>query len=345
MTSLRIPLALALLSVTACGGRVADESFAEPEDGAIDSGGGATFDSGGGTTFDSGGGTTFDSGGGTTLDSGTKFDTGGGTVDSGTKFDTGGGTVDSGTVVDVGPPVDAGGLTMAAACDKIAAATCTSSFQSCCVSSGFGWDALGCSDVSHLWCGTGADGVSAGKTTFDPSWAEACANGWAIATSLCQPHLFDWVKAQVPCSQMFNGKVAPGGVCSVSTDCKAGTGQTAWCDDASKRCRAISIASLGQPCSYFGATIRWCDKGLTCDTSASGVSTCVTATPVGGACFGPDDTACGIGFSCRGGKCATGSAPGATCTRDLECASWSCSGGRCTDLRQKIASKAFCGTL
>lgn len=347
-----VPL-FALVALSACGGRVGEDVFDEVD--------GATTDDSGVTVTDSGTIIVTDSGTIIVTDTGTSLITDTGLVpvdtgvpppplDTGVAIDTSvpppvdTGVVDTGPViVDVGPPVDAGGLTIAAACDKIAAATCSSAFQSCCTSSGYKWDALGCSDVSHLWCKNGANGVATGKTTYDPSWAEACANGWAIATSLCQPHLFDWVKAQMPCSQMFNGSVAPGGVCNYASDCKAGAGQTAWCDDGSKRCRAISISSLGQPCNYFGATIRWCDKGLTCDTSSSGVSSCIKATPVGGSCFGPDDTACGIGFSCKGGKCAEGSPPGVSCTRDLECASWSCSAGKCTDLRQQIASKAFCG--
>ena len=314
----------AFVMVAACGGKTNDAP-AEFDDASSTADGGGS-DSGGGTSD----GSTIEDGAVLVTDSG-------GTSTDGSAGDTGP------IEVDVGPPVDAGSLSMTAACDKIAAGTCGSGFQTCCESSGFKFDAFACSDASRWWCRQGANAVTAGTATYDPSWAEACAKGWSIGTTLCQPHLFDWVKSQAPCAQMFNGKVAPGGACSVAADCKAAPGQATWCDDSSKRCRAIAVVGLGQPCSYFGAAVRWCDKGLTCSTDASGVNACVKATPVGGACFGPDDTACGIGFSCNASKCAPALPPGSACTKDLQCESWSCASGKCTDIRQQIANKTFCG--
>lgn len=351
-------ISLPVLVLAACGGRVDLAEFDDP-DAALDGaggGGGGVLDAGGGGGGGGGGSTDASGGGGGGTDAGGGGGGGGGggTKDSG---GGGGGAKDTGVVtIDGGGPTDTGtglkdtgvittdaGSSIDAACDKIAAATCTSSFKSCCESRGFTWDSLGCSDVSHLWCDQGADGVAAGKTSFNPSFVDACAKGWASATSMCTPHLFDWVKAQAPCSAMFNGKVAPGGACMVSTDCFAGPGQTAFCEESSKRCRAVAVVGAGQACNYFGATIRWCDRGLTCSVSASGMSTCIKATPLGGACYGPDDTACGLGFVCSAGRCAAGAAAGATCARDMECASWSCELGKCGDLRVPLASKALCG--
>ncbi len=264
----------------------------------------------------------------------TGFDTGSDTsiVDSG-KVDTG--IVDTGTDTgpDAGPP-------LATVCNTIATATCTKAFQSCCTSKGFGWDDVACFDVARAWCDDGRDGVAAGKTTYDPAYADACAKAWTAATTACSLHLLDYLENQAACSQMFNGKTAPGGVCTRNTDCHANPGQTAWCDESSKRCRAYQVVGAGASCTYFGATIRYCDTGLYCDFS--GAPVCKKATPIGGTCFGVDDTSCGIGNTCRAGKCAKGLAPGASCTRDLECASWECSLGKCTDPNVTVANKFLC---
>lgn len=249
---------------------------------------------------------------------------------------------DTGTIgTDTSIPPDAS-TPIATACSKIAKSTCTPAFEMCCKSHGFAYDSLACDDVSRQWCDDAADGVVAGKTTYNPAWADACAAGWANNTSACQPHIFEWVKNQAPCSQLFNGTVAVGGVCTRSSDCRAGLGEFAYCDETARRCRTIAIVGPGQTCNYFGAAIRWCDRTLTCDTSTA---RCVAATPIGGTCFGADDTSCGIGNSCRAGKCALGAAPGASCTRDLECASWECSFGKCTDIRYTVASKILCSGI
>jgi hypothetical protein len=277
-------------------------------------------------------------------DSGTPIkDTGVVSSDTGTPIkDTGVVSSDTGIkdtgIKDTG--VDAG--TLYTTCAKIAVSTCNPSFEMCCKASGFTWDYIGCEDISRNWCDDAVDGVFAGRTSYNAAYADACAAGWKAMTSACTPHLFDWVKNQAACSQLFNGVVPPGGSCTRSTECRAGAGETAYCDETAKRCRAYSVSALGGSCNYFGATIKWCDKGLTCDTA---VGKCVTATPVGGSCFGADDTACGIGYSCKFGKCAVGSPAGASCVRDLECASWECSFGKCTNINVPLASKALCGGI
>jgi hypothetical protein len=319
-------LLLVLPLLVACGGKT-DDLPAEADDASSAGDGGGPGDGGGGTSDGSSG-----------ADGATPTD------DTAVTPGTDGGGSDGGSpVIDAGAPVDAGALTVSEACDKIAATTCGAGFKSCCESSGFKFDPFACGDGSRYWCRQQAGAVTAGTATFNPEWAEACAKGWSIGTTLCTPHLFDWIKAIAPCSQLFNGKAAPGAACSFDADCKAQVGQAVYCDGASKRCRAIAVVGEGQPCSYFGAAVRFCDKGLTCATDASGINTCIKSTPVGGACFGVDDTACGIGFACAANKCAPGLAPGAACTKDLECASWSCQSGKCTDIRQFIASKPFCG--
>lgn len=372
----RIPsvslLAVGALALVACGGRTAAFEDEDALPGTVDTGGTVATDTGGiidddgfvigdDTSFeDIGPGvdvidpddvfaedTTvppFDTG---VRDTGVK-DTGVITKDTGViAKDTGVIVTDTGIIVsdtgvissDTGT-FDAGSIYTT--CAKISAATCTSSFKACCESRGFVYDSLGCDDVSRNWCDDAVDGVVAGKTKYNEAFADACAAGWKTMTTTCTPHLFDWVKAESACSQLFNGTALPGSPCTRATECHANPGETAWCDESSKRCRAYSVVGAGASCNYFGASIRWCDLGLTCDVVGG---KCVKATPVGGSCFGPDDTACGIGYSCKAGKCAAGSPPGASCVRDLECASWSCDIGKCTDIRVTIPNKATCGSI
>jgi hypothetical protein len=227
-------------------------------------------------------------------------------------------------------------------CDKFATATCTPAFQMCCTSKGFTWDELGCTDVAKLFCDNSRDGVTAGKTVYDPTYADACAAAWKSAGSSCVLSLTDWIKNRVPCAQTFNGKTAPGGSCTRDSDCHADAGQVGICDNSSKKCRAYGVVGKGAACSYFGISPRLCDKNLYCDFTSGSIPTCKDATPLGGSCFGIDDQSCGLGNTCKAGKCAVGAPSGASCTRDLECASWSCSVGKCTDPNVTYASKAFC---
>jgi len=261
-------------------------------------------------------------------------------VDSGipTPRDSGVVIRDSYVGTDTATPPDSG-ATMAMTCAKIARATCTSAFETCCKSSGFAYDPLACDDVSRNWCDDAADGVTAGRSSYNPAWADACAAGWTTITTTCQPHIFDYVKNQTACSQLFNGFTPVGGACLRSSDCRAGLGEFTYCDESAKRCRTIAIVGSGQTCNYFGAAVRLCDRTLTCSPSTN---RCVAATPIGGTCFGADDTSCGIGNTCKLGKCAIGAPPGATCARDLECASWECQLGTCTDIRQPVANRWLC---
>ncbi|MGZ3421104.1 MAG: hypothetical protein ACXVEE_24735 [Polyangiales bacterium] len=280
----------------------------------------------------------------TAVDTGTLKDTGvigsdTGTIKDSTATDTS--VVDSATdtkpdtSTDSGPPITT-------VCDQFATATCTPAFQMCCTSKGLAWDDLGCSDVAKLYCDSSRDGVTAGKTVYDASYADACAAAWKSATTMCTLSLTDWIKNRVPCAQTFNGKTAPGGACTRDSDCHADAGEVAFCDNSSKRCRQYGVVPKGASCNYFGISPRICDTGLFCDYTTGAIPICKDATPLGGSCFGIDDQSCGLGNTCKSGKCAVGAPVGTTCTRDMECASWSCSVGKCTDPNVTLASKAFC---
>ena len=78
-----------------------------------------------------------------------------------------------------------------------------------------------------------------------------------------------------------------------------------------------------------------------CDYTLS-PHTCKPVTPLGAACSGTTDTSCGLGNTCRGATCAPGAKRGAACVYDLECASWSCSFGLCTDPNIEVATPFTC---
>jgi len=342
-------ISIAALSLAGCGGRGIYDFGEDPNAPGVDTGlsvdGAIEDDDGVITPSDSSIIPDPDDGGPWWEDSGTPtFDSWVTPVDSTPVFDSGTPIKDSGGVIvdsgikDTSVPPDGGG-TIAATCSKIAKATCTTAFKTCCEAHGFPYDPLACDDVSRNWCDDASDGVTAGRTTYNPAWADACAAGWSANTTACQPHIFDWVKNQAPCSQLFNGTLPVGSVCTRASDCRAGTGEFAYCDETARRCRTVAIVGAGQTCNYFGAATRYCDRGLTCDSSTN---RCISATPIGGVCFGADDTSCGIGNTCKAGKCAVGAPVGAACMRDLECGSWECSFGKCTDIRQLVANRWQC---
>lgn len=259
-----------------------------------------------------------------------------GTIKDSTTTDTA--TIDTSvpdSSTDSGPPITT-------VCDTFATATCTPAFQMCCSSKGLAWDSLGCSDVAKLFCDSSRDGVTAGKTVYNATYADACAAAWKAATSSCVLSLTDWIKNRVPCAQTFNGKTAAGGACARDSDCHADAGGVGICDNTSKVCRQYAVVPKGSACNYFGVSPKICDKGLYCDFTTGAVPTCKNATPLGGSCFGIDDQSCGLGNTCKAGHCAVGAPASASCTRDMECASWSCSVGKCTDPNVTLASKALC---
>jgi len=350
---------LACGALGACGGRVSPlDSFGEETGGTIDSAVGldgegtdtsvgidsgvVEFDTG--VVFD--GTSTFDTGvidDVIAIDSGTTFDTGvvvdsGTIVDTGTVVDTG--LVDTGVVVDTGP--DSGVIDKT--CASMQDAQCTDATKKCCTSGGVTYDDLGCRDRAGLWCKTGFDAVIGGKAIYDPTQLAACNSAWTTLESTCSIPILTWVKTYAPCSRLFRGSTPAGGACSYAFECAPPTsGGFADCDASSKRCRTVEvITTVGASCNYFGAAAKYCDYGMTCDYVSGGAPTCKKATPVGGSCFGTSDTSCGLGYVCKSGKCAVGAGNGASCIYDLECASWSCTLGKCTDPNFEMANKSFC---
>ncbi len=252
-------------------------------------------------------------------------------------FDVGLDTAPSDAPSDVPSDVPLGSV-----CDVIADASCGAEQRSCCTSRGVSFDELGCRDVAHSWCDQRVDAVSVGKATFDGAWLDACAAALRSLEGSCAPKLLTYLDQFVPCSQLFNGTKLPGTACTYHSDCHAQPDMTAFCDASTSRCRAYQIVGASERCNYFGSTIRYCrGSSLYCDyTVASPV--CHAATALGGTCSGGLDASCGFGNTCKSGHCAVGAPSGTACAGDLECASWSCQTGKCSDPYVEFGTATYC---
>jgi hypothetical protein len=251
-------------------------------------------------------------------------------------YDTGVDAFDTGLDA---PPDSDGGLSNAI-CGGFESSACNGGTQACCSKAGLSYSTLGCDDAIKSWCGNQVNAVNGGAATYDGSQLAACQTRWQQFSNICAVSAITYLKYYVPCSQLFNGKTAPGGTCTLDSDCYAPPNTVAGCDTASGVCRAYAVVGWGQRCSFTGANLNYCDTGLYCDTTTY---VCRTAKPSGAPCANAYDLSCGMGNVCKSGRCAPGAPVGTTCTNDLQCASWSCQGNACTDPNVNISSWGLCG--
>ncbi len=249
-------------------------------------------------------------------------------------------------------PVDAPKPT-AATCTKFVGGICNSKTEECCKVAGFPWDKDACNAGLDYYCNALVDEVALGRATYHESYLEACVRGWEESLTRCAISELDSAKYQIPCAQLFNGVIELGKPCKGNryAECKAPAGNFgAYCDvrPGMKEglCRAYGFVGKGEGCNYTGTTVRYCDTGLYCDIT-SPTSVCRDAKKLGESCFGADDYSCGIGFHCDAtNKCAALSPEGATCMRNEECASYECTGGKCTKGTDPVVSSWMCnGTM
>lgn len=254
--------------------------------------------------------------------------------------------------LDTPPPVDAPKPT-AATCTKFVGGICNSATEACCKTAGFPWDKDACNTGLDFYCNALVDEVALGRATYHESYLDACVKGWEESLAKCTISSLESARYQIPCAQLFNGVIELGKPCKGNryAECKAPAGNFgAYCDvrPGMKEglCRAYGFVGKGEGCNYTGTTVRYCDTGLYCDITTP-TATCKDAKKLGDACFGADDYSCGIGFHCDAtNKCAPLAAEGATCMRNEECASYECSGGKCTKGTDPIVSSWMCnGTM
>ena len=243
------------------------------------------------------------------------------------------------------PPVDSGApLSLDNVCDRLASAICTSTTKTCCTSRSVAYSETGCRDNVLSYCGTLVDEVKSGDRTFDPTKFDGCAAAWKTLTTTCSVPVLTYTKVYAVCDQLLNGSMSPGDVaCSLASDCKSEGGALSGCSDTSS-CQNFLVGGKDQPCNYDGPSYHLCDYGFYCSFSTPG-SKCQSAKSIGsGGCFGSNDPSCGWGNRCDGSNhCAPGLPMGSSCSADLQCASWSCNTGRCTDPNVEMAIATTCG--
>jgi hypothetical protein len=152
------------------------------------------------------------------------------------------------------------------------------------------------------------------------------------------------VKTYGVCYELLNGTIAAGsGFCSDANECKAGPTALPSCSGTGT-CSDFIIVGKDQPCNYEGAVKHFCDYGLYCPFTG-GATKCLAAKSLGsGGCSGGSDPSCGWGNRCDGtNHCAPGLPMGSSCSGDLQCASWGCTSGKCTDPNVQMAVPTTCG--
>jgi len=255
------------------------------------------------------------------------------------------------TAVDTAPPV-----TLDTVCSKLADGVCGKAANTCCSKSGLGYDDPTCHKNVMASCGESVAAAKAGTKKFDPSALGACIEAWNKLETACNVNLIEFVRTYPACQQLFGGKTPIGGACKADADCAAAPGTFADCPDptfpsGATTCRNYMVVGKDAPCTTSGDVQALCDLGLYCALGGtSGKGTCKTAKKPGDSCDPSAWWECGYGYVCQGGspfgganKCTEGKPAGAFCTRESECASWSCTGGKCGATSFPIATRDLCG--
>jgi hypothetical protein len=244
------------------------------------------------------------------------------------------------------PPTDTstGPVTLDDVCDRLADAICGTTTKTCCASRSVAFNETGCRTNVHALCDTLVDEARAGDRTFDASKFDPCAAAWKTLTTTCSVPILTYAKTYGVCYELLDGTTNPGDACGSANDCKTAPGSLPSCG-SSGTCSQFFIVGKDQPCNYDGAVKHLCDYGFYCPFTGAG-SRCLPAKGLGsGGCSpGGSDPSCGWGNRCDStSHCAPGLPMGSSCSGDLQCASWSCSGGRCTDPNAEMADANTCG--
>lgn len=261
-----------------------------------------------------------------------------------------GGTTD-GDPGDSTTPVDAPKPT-AETCKKFVGGICNSKTEECCKTAGHAWDKDACNTGLDYYCQTLVDEVTLGRATYNESYLDACVKGWEESLAKCTISGLESAKYQIPCAQLFNGKIKLGEACKGTryAECEAPPGFGAYCDikpgAKEGRCRGYGFVGAGAGCNYTGTTVRYCETGLYCDVTTP-TSTCKPQKKLGDACTGSDDYSCGFEAKCNDMyKCEALGAEGATCAKPEDCLSYECDAGKCTKGADPVVSSWMCnGTM
>ncbi len=244
---------------------------------------------------------------------------------------------------DIGP-TDAIAPPPPSICNDLADAICTKYTAACCSAHGTTYVDSKCRDAEISYCKYELDWVATGRLTYDGSQLASCEGAWTKAFATCGVFFVDWLKLYEPCTRVFNGVLKPGDACSYDIECMSPPKGEGYCDPTSKKCKQYDVVGKGAGCNFTGRVIHYCDAGLFCDTTST-TPTCLPEKPLGSACDGTDDLSCGYLHACVGGTCQKGLPAGAACDASaaIQCASWTCTGGKCTDPNVSLADASVCG--
>ena len=292
----------------------------------------------------------------------------GGAADSGTGGAAGsgtGGAAGSGTGGAAGDSGGAGGASGGAAgsgggasytldnvCQLVAPKICAGE-QSCCQSSGFGFDQAKCEAYVTGGCLQDVAEVKNGNMTFNPDNIDACLAVYKSAYDKCVLGLDDYIALvkDLNTCDTFVGKVPVGGSCTRDSECVRNDDPNVFvgCGETSKKCQETTILGANAACQIGAGVTAFCDNGLYCDVAIIGQppydGQCAKSTPEGQPCNGQKliDLECGVGYYCNKSTsvCTQAKVGGAACVQDSECLSFSCAVGHCVAV-EPIVDQASC---
>lgn len=253
---------------------------------------------------------------------------------------------------DANGPGNSGGVyTLDDVCEKVAQRQCAD-IQSCCDSTGIGFDQAGCIAQTRSQCEASVRLVKEGKRTFHPEAVDACQDLLASTFQKCEltmEDLLDFGFSGTVCQRVFAGTVEVGGACTAPEDCKPPTGQDqfAICDAGKCDIGHINVQEGGD-CGTRGS----CAAGLYCELSSSGgiattpTGKCRQLKEVGADCasaalLGGD---CGPSLYCdlSSDTCQPLKDVGEDCETSLECKSHVCNGTCGEGEKHSMADEQIC---
>jgi len=220
----------------------------------------------------------------------------------------------------------------AAVCDNIG---------SCCQSDGLAYDSAACRErvLKQLdFPPASTDGV-----IYDASAAGQCIASVASYFAACGGSS----ASSASCKQVFTGTLAAGAACTVSVQCAAPAGGSAWCDgtciqsprgkegDAcNQTCSTRPESTVCSGSSSDGGATCFTDDGLVCGAEGK----CAKAPALGEACSNYE---CGADAWCADdGTCAALKADGESCSSPSQCRGGSCENSVCG--KEPVVDAALC---
>jgi hypothetical protein len=246
---------------------------------------------------------------------------------------------------------DGGDYTLDNVCDKTVPRIC-SMRESCCTTSGIGYDQAGCEAEARADCESNVALVEVGDASFDGSKVDPCLDGLAPALEACRvgyPDTLKYLSALHACRLAFQGTKDEGAACTRDAECKASADQNTivGCEPAAlggaMRCKHSRVVGEGASCDFDADAPHLCAEGLYCDlTGTSG--TCKTSTALGATC-NPLSNECGAGNFCQASSqtCVDALPEGEACgVNPFQCKSLSCTGGTCAAI-EPLVNAEECG--